>query len=79
MRSAACGSNYCDSNQYNFWHYASNFKNIRGHWNNWLMPADMLSSDCNELRSEVTEHGLYLNHKFKPAASILAIATSQEA
>ena len=54
----------CDSNQYNFG-IMLRFKNIRGHWNNWLMPADMLSSDCNELRSELLRHGLYLDYKFK--------------
>jgi putative DNA primase/helicase len=54
----------CDINQYNFG-IMLRLKNKRDSWHNWLMPADMLSGDCGELRAELLRHGLYLNLMFK--------------
>jgi putative DNA primase/helicase len=38
------------------------FKNQRYRWCKWLMPLDMLSGSCEELRAELLRKGLSINH-----------------
>lgn len=38
------------------------FKNQSYRWRNWLMPLDMLSGSCEELRAELLKQGLKIDH-----------------
>ena len=51
----------CDSSDHNFG-LMLRFKNQRYRWRNWLMPLDMLSGSCEELRAELLRQGLRIDH-----------------
>ncbi|MDD5319146.1 MAG: DUF927 domain-containing protein [Methylococcales bacterium] len=51
----------CDSSDHNFG-LMLRFKNQRYRWCKWLMPLDMLSGSCEELRAELLRKGLSINH-----------------
>jgi putative DNA primase/helicase len=38
------------------------FKNQSNRWRPWLMPSDMLSAGCEELRAELLKQGLRIDH-----------------
>lgn len=38
------------------------FKNQSNRWRKWLMPLDMLSGGCDELRAELLKQGLRIDH-----------------
>jgi len=51
----------CDAGSDNFG-LLLRFRNRRGVWRNWLMPLEMLSGGCEELRAELLKQGLRINH-----------------
>ena len=51
----------CDSSDHNFG-LMLRFKNQRYQWRHWLMPLDMLSGSCEELRGELLSQGLRIDH-----------------
>ena len=51
----------CDGSQNNFG-LMLRFKNARYNWRPWLMPLDMLSGSCEELRGELLRQGLRIDH-----------------
>ncbi|MGZ8955597.1 MAG: DUF927 domain-containing protein [Methylovulum sp.] len=51
----------CDSSDHNFG-LMLRFKNQRYRWRKWLMPLDMLSGSCEELRAELLRQGLRIDH-----------------
>lgn len=51
----------CDGSYHNFG-LMLRFKNQRHHWRQWLMPMEMLSGSCEELRAELLRQGLIINH-----------------
>jgi len=51
----------CDSSDHNFG-LMLRFKNQRYRWRIWLMPLDMLSGSCEELRAELLRQGLRIEH-----------------
>jgi len=51
----------CDSSDHNFG-LMLRFKNQRYRWRQWLMPLDMLSGSCEELRAELLKMGLRIDH-----------------
>lgn len=55
----------CDSSDHNFG-LMLRFKNQRYRWHKWLMPLDMLSGSCEELRAELLRQGLRIDHHKRP-------------
>ena len=51
----------CDSTDDNYG-LMLRFKNQSYRWRKWLMPLDMLSGGCEELRSELLKQGLRIDH-----------------
>jgi putative DNA primase/helicase len=51
----------CDSSDHNFG-LMLRFKNQRYRWRKWLMPLEMLSGSCEELRAELLKQGLRIDH-----------------
>lgn len=51
----------CDSSDNNFG-LMLRFKNQRYRWHHWLMPMDMLSGSCENLRAELLRQGLRIDH-----------------
>jgi len=51
----------CDSSDNNYG-LMLNFKNQSGRWVVWLMPLEMLSGGCDELRAELLKRGLRIDH-----------------
>ncbi len=51
----------CDESQNNFG-LMLRFKNQRYSWRKWLMPREMLSGSCENLRAELLKQGLMINH-----------------
>ena len=51
----------CDSSDHNYG-LMLRFKNQRFRWRKWLMPLEMLSGSCEELRGELLKMGLRIDH-----------------
>ncbi len=51
----------CDSGDHNHG-LLLRFKSRRDRWKKWLMPLEMLSGSCEELRGELLKQGLNINH-----------------
>jgi putative DNA primase/helicase len=51
----------CDSSDNNYG-LMLRFKNQSYRWRKWLMPQDMLSGGCEELRAELLKQGLRIDH-----------------
>ena len=51
----------CDSSDNNYG-LMLKFKNRRSRWRRWLMPLEMLSGSCEELRAELLKQGLSIDH-----------------
>ena len=51
----------CDALDHNYG-LMLRFKNQRNRWRKWLMPLEMLSGSCEELRGELLKQGLRIDH-----------------